>query len=103
MKVNQRTTVINEKEVQYTHIENGSKVVCFMFSGAGYTYDRPLFYYSTMIMLQNQYDVVHIHYSYRQDLFKLPLDNITEIIVNDINPIINEVKKNNQYQDCIFR
>ncbi|MBM7583947.1 hypothetical protein JOC86_000484 [Bacillus pakistanensis] len=102
MKVNQRTTVINEKEVHYTHIKNGSTVVCFMFSGAGYTYDRPLFYYSTMTMLQNQYDVVQIHYSYRQDLFKLPLDNITEIIVNDVNPIINEVLKNSQYQETVF-
>jgi hypothetical protein len=71
VKVNQRTTFINDKEVQYTHIENGSKVVCFMFSGAGYKYDKPLFYYSTMTMLLNQYDVVHIHYSYGQDLFKL--------------------------------
>ncbi|QIZ08617.1 alpha/beta hydrolase [Priestia megaterium] len=102
MKVNQRTTFINEKEVQYTHIENGSTVVCFMFSGAGYTYDKPLFYYSTMTMLQNQYDVVHIHYSYGQDLFKLPLEDITKIIVNDVKPIIDDVLKNYQYQETVF-
>ncbi|OIK15099.1 hypothetical protein BIV60_10205 [Bacillus sp. MUM 116] len=42
MKVNQKTAFFNEKEVQYTHIENGSKAVCFMFSGSGYTYDKPL-------------------------------------------------------------
>lgn len=102
MKVNQRTTFINEKEVQYTHIENGSPVVCFMFSGAGYTYEKPLFYYSTMTMLQNQYDVVHIDYSYGQDLFKLPLEDITKIIVNDVNPIINEVLKHHQYQETVF-
>ncbi|MEY2196992.1 alpha/beta hydrolase [Neobacillus sp. BF23-41] len=102
MKVNQRTTFINEKEVQYTHIENGSPVVCFMFSGAGYTYEKPLFYYSTMTMLQNQYDVVHINYSYGQDLFKLPIEDITKIIVNDVNPIINEVLKHHQYQETVF-
>jgi hypothetical protein len=102
MKVNQRTTVINEKEVQYTHIENGSTVVCFMFSGAGYTYEKPLFYYSTMTMLQHQYDVVHIYYSYGQDLFKLPLDEITDIILNDVSPVISDVLKNNQYVETVF-
>ncbi|MBI0579999.1 hypothetical protein IEC97_21810 [Neobacillus cucumis] len=62
MRVNQRTKFINEKQVHYTYIENGSPVICFMFSGAGYTYDKPLLYYSTMTMLENKYDVVHIHY-----------------------------------------
>lgn len=102
MKVNQRTTFINEKEVQYTHIETGSPVVCFMFSGAGYTYEKPLFYYSTMTMLQNQYDVVHIHYSYGKDVIKFPLIDITKIIVNDVNHIITEVFKNHRYQETVF-
>ncbi|MCZ0874101.1 hypothetical protein [Peribacillus sp. AS_2] len=73
MEVNQRKINSNEKEITYTHIETGSPAICFMFSGAGYTYEKPLFYYSTMIMLQNQYDVVHIHYAYDQDIFKHPL------------------------------
>ncbi|MFB7640999.1 alpha/beta hydrolase [Peribacillus butanolivorans] len=102
MKVNQRTTFINEKEVQYTHIEIGSPVVCFMFSGAGYTYEKPLFYYSTMTILQNQYDVVHIHYSYGQDVIKFPLEDITKIIVNDVNHIITKVFKNQRYQEMVF-
>ncbi|MFD4932438.1 alpha/beta hydrolase [Peribacillus butanolivorans] len=102
MKVIQRTTFINEKEVQYTHIETGSPVVCFMFSGAGYTYEKPLFYYSTMTMLQNQYDVVHIHCSYGQDVIKFPLEGITKIIVNDVNHIITEVCKNHRYQETVF-
>ncbi|MED3997969.1 alpha/beta hydrolase [Peribacillus frigoritolerans] len=102
MKVNLRTILIDKKEIQYTHIENGSPVVCFMFSGAGYTYEKPLFYYSTMTMLQNQYDVVHIHYSYEQNILKLPLEDITKIMANDVNPIITEVLKNHQYQETMF-
>lgn len=102
MKFNQRTILIDKKEIQYTHIENGGQVVCFMFSGAGYTYDKPLFYYSTMTMLENQYDVVHIHYSYGQDILKLPLENISNIMANDINPVISEVLKNQQYQETMF-
>ncbi|WP_379967491.1 alpha/beta hydrolase [Ectobacillus sp. sgz5001026] len=102
MKVSQKTASLEDKEIQYTHIDNGGSVVCFMFSGSGYTYDKPLFYYSTMIMLQNQYDVVHIHYSYGQDLFELPLDDITQIIVNEVTLIINEVLNNHEYVKTVF-
>lgn len=102
MEVNQRKINSNEKEITYTYIENGSPAVCFMFSGAGYTYEKPLFYYSTMIMLQNQYDVVHIHYAYDQDIFKHPLVDITKVIVNDINPVITEVLQNHEYQGTVF-
>ncbi|WP_141430434.1 alpha/beta hydrolase [Bacillus sp. 03113] len=102
MQVYQKNIIINEKKVPYTHIENGGPVVCFMFSGAGYTYEKPLFYYSTMTMLHNGYDVVHIHYSYGQDIFNLSLEDITKIIINDVKPIIAEVLKNNQYQEIVF-
>lgn len=49
----------NDKEIRYTYMKNGSNIVCFMFSGSGYTYDKPLFYYATMTMLNNKLDVVH--------------------------------------------
>jgi hypothetical protein len=102
MKVNKRTVFVNKQEVPYTHIENRSTTVCFMFSGASYTYDKPLLYYSTMLMLENKYDFVHIHYSYEQDKLKYSLTDITQIILNDINPVITEVLRNQQYQEIIF-
>jgi hypothetical protein len=94
--------LINEKEMKYTYIEVGSEVVCFMFSGTGYTYDKPLFYYSTMLMLENRFDVVHIHYSYKQDLLQLPLEPLTEMIVKDVNPIMAEVLRNKEYKEAIL-
>jgi hypothetical protein len=102
MKVNQRTVVINAKEVPYTHIDNGSKIVCFMFSGMGYTYEKPILYYSTMTMLQNNYDVVHIHYSFGQNIFKLPLEEITTIISDEISPIVAEILAKKQYEEKVF-
>jgi len=102
MKVNQRTAVINAKEVPYTYIENGSEIVCFMFSGMGYTYEKPILYYSTMTMLQNNYDVVHIHYSYGQNIFELPLEEITTIISNEVNPIVTKILANKQYEEKVF-
>lgn len=102
MKVQQKTLISNKKEIPYTHIENGNEIVCFMFSGISYTYDQPLLYYSTMTMLQNEYDVVHVHYSYGQDIFKLPLAEITNMICHDVKPIIDDVLKSNQYQETVF-
>lgn len=93
---------IDDKVIRYTHIEKGSKTICFMFSGSGYNYDKPLFYYSTMVMLQNKIDVVHIHYSYDGQLTEKPMEEITKIMMGDINPIMNEVLKNGQYNKSMF-
>lgn len=62
-----------------------------MFSGAGYTYDKPLFYYSTMVMLENNFDVVHIHYSYNQKEQNLSEEKLANLIVEDVNPVVTEV------------
>lgn len=70
MKGNKKEIQINDKVIRYTHIEMGFKKICFMFSGSGYNYDKPLFYYSTMLMLQNKIDIVHIHYSYDEKTMK---------------------------------
>ncbi|HDR3652989.1 TPA: alpha/beta hydrolase [Bacillus anthracis] len=93
---------IDDKVIRYTHIEKGSNTVCFMFSGSGYNYDKPLFYYTTMLMLENKIDVVHIHYSYDGQLMEKPMEEITKIMMDDINPIMNEVIQNEQYNHTMF-
>ncbi|CDQ20880.1 hypothetical protein BN982_03235 [Halobacillus karajensis] len=64
MKVEGKENLIGDKKHKYTHIQNNSNKVCFMFSGAGYTYDKPLFYYSTMKFIEDKVDIVHVHYNY---------------------------------------
>lgn len=100
MKINKKEIQSTNGVISYTHYENGSSSICFMFRGGGYGYDRPLFYYSTRIMLQNNIDVVHIHYSYDQQTMKK--SEITKIMMDDINPVIDDVSKNVQYNDTIF-
>ncbi|MRH41824.1 hypothetical protein GH741_03950 [Aquibacillus halophilus] len=79
MNVTKESLFVDEKELSYTHIKNGQSQVCFMLSGASYTYDKPLFYYTTMMMLEENYDVIHIHYSYQSQLLSLPVETLTEI------------------------
>ncbi|MGR5965809.1 alpha/beta hydrolase [Bacillus cereus] len=93
---------MNDKVIRYTHIEKGSSTVCFMFSGSGYNYDKPLFYYATMLMLEHKIDVVHIHYSYDGQLMNKPMEEVTKVMMDDINPVINEVLKDEQYNETMF-
>lgn len=102
MKVNKKEVQTSNNMIHYTHIETGSNTVCFMFSGSGYNYDKPLFYYATMAMIQNNIDIIHVHYAYGNDLLKMPLTEITDIMMADIQPIISDVLENNQYTETIF-
>ena len=102
MKGTKKEIHMDDKVIRYTHIEKGSNTICFMFSGSGYNYDKPLFYYATMLMLENKIDVVHIHYSYDGQLMEKPMEEVTKVMMDDINPIINEVLRNGQYNDSMF-
>ena len=93
---------INDKVIRYTHIKKGSSTVCFMFSGSGYNYDKPLFYYATMLMLEHKIDVVHIHYSYDGQLMNKPMEEVTKVMMEDINPIVKGVLKGEQYNHTMF-
>ncbi|MCP8967790.1 alpha/beta hydrolase [Ectobacillus ponti] len=75
----------------YTHIETGSDTVCFMLSGVGYTYEKPLLYYSTMALLERGIDVVQIHYSYEADLLQRPFADIVQTMLQDIEPVLAAV------------
>ncbi|MES5939226.1 MULTISPECIES: alpha/beta hydrolase [unclassified Bacillus cereus group] len=93
---------IDGKVIPYTHIEKGSNTICFMFSGSGYNYDKPLFYYATMLMFEHKIDVVHIHYSYDKQVMNKPMEEVTKIMMDDINPVMKEVLKGEQYNHTMF-
>jgi len=102
MKGTKKEVHINDKVIRYTHIEKGSSTVCFMLSGSGYNYDKPLFYYATMLMLEHKIDVVHIHYSYDGQLMNKPMEEVTKVMMDDINPVMNEVLKDERYNETLF-
>ncbi|KGX87108.1 alpha/beta hydrolase [Pontibacillus marinus] len=102
MRVEEQIVVVKERSIPYTHIQNNARKVCFMFSGAAYTYNKPLLYYSTMIALENHFDVVHIHYSYTEEELSQPLEQFVELIVGDVKPVVTEVLTKNKYEETIF-
>ncbi|QHE52709.1 alpha/beta hydrolase [Pontibacillus sp. HMF3514] len=102
MKVEEKIITVNERNIPYTHIQNDSRKVCFMFSGAGYTYDKPLLYYSTMVALENHFDVVHIHYSYTEKELRQTFEQFAELIVGDVKPVVSKVLSKYKYEETIF-
>ena len=91
-----------EKKITYTYIENGSNTVCFMLSGSNYLYDKPLMYYSTMAMLEHQFDIVHVHYFYEQSIFEMDVSELSELIIEDVDSVVDEVLAMKNYEEMIF-
>ena len=55
-----------------------------------------------MLMLEHKIDVVHIHYSYDGQLMNKPMEEVTKVMMDDINPVMNEVLKDEQYNYIMF-
>jgi len=102
MGVQRNFIELKEQNIRYTHLIVEGNAVSFMFSGGGYNYDKPLFYYSTMLMLENKIDVVQVHYSYPTEIFKNSIEEIASIMLDDINPVISDVMANYQYEEVIL-
>ena len=90
------------KNVEYTYINNNSQNICIMLSGGSYTYDKPLLYYATMAMIENQFDIVHVNYSYGSEYFENTPELIQSIISEDVSDVLQEVFAKKNYDDIIF-
>ncbi|ASV67400.1 MULTISPECIES: alpha/beta family hydrolase [Cytobacillus] len=103
MEIHERNLQKEEKVVRYTHINSGAPSVCIMFSGAGYNYNHPLFYYATMMMIEQGIDVVHIHYQYEANLLKTHrVEDISSLMMADIHLVITDLSQKHIYQKTIL-
>lgn len=95
-----------ELEIGFTHIRNsgGSNSVSFVFPGAGYTVDKPLLHYSTMLMLQHGIDVVHVRYKYYdyEEFRVLSREEQSEWMYRDVNQVVDRVLSESDYDHSIF-
>ncbi|PVE74546.1 alpha/beta family hydrolase [Priestia megaterium] len=102
MHVDQKSVSSQTNKITYTHIKTGSPRICFMFSGLGYTYEKPLLYYVTMLMLKHGIDVVQIHYTYSKELMTKSTDEIADVIMKDIDLVLQDVLSHNDYKNIMF-
>jgi len=100
MKVKQRKAQYNN--IPYNFFDNTSNKVCFMFSGTGYTYDRPLLYYSTQLMLELGYDVVQVCYAFEQQQFEQDPKAISDMVYQKANTIVEYILRTKPYQEAVY-
>ncbi|RDY70075.1 alpha/beta hydrolase [Halobacillus trueperi] len=102
MEVQQKVVDGAEGRIAYTYIQNGSDRVCFMFSGRGYSYDHPIFYYTTMKLMEDTCDIVHVHYDYDSSFFEQPWEVIAKRMERDVSSVIEDVFKQRDYGHLTF-
>ncbi|WP_337134022.1 alpha/beta family hydrolase [Priestia megaterium] len=102
MHVDQKSVSSQTHRITYTHIKTGGPRICFMFSGLGYTYEKPLLYYVTMLMLKHGIDVVQIHYAYSKELMTKSTDEIADVMMQDIDLVLQDVLSHSDYKNIIF-
>lgn len=102
MEILKREIQTRNDKIAYTYLKTNSKKVCFMFQGRGYHYNFPLFYYSRMVVLEHQYDVVQIHYDYKSQKGDLSYEQFTAIMMDDIQPVLDEVLETGKYNEIVF-
>ncbi|MGE7133134.1 hypothetical protein [Lysinibacillus xylanilyticus] len=88
--------------ISYNYFDSTSNKVCFMFSGTGYTYEKPLLYYSTELMLELGYDVVQVCYSFDPQQFEQEPEAISAMVYNAANPIVEYVLSTKSYTEAVY-
>ncbi|WP_339261197.1 hypothetical protein [Lysinibacillus sp. FSL K6-3209] len=79
-----------------------SDKICFMFSGTGYNYDKPLLHYATSLMLDFDYDIVQVCYTFEQQLFHKPPNVISEKVFNTVDSIVTYYLQTKTYQKVVY-
>ncbi|GLC88117.1 hypothetical protein [Lysinibacillus piscis] len=100
MKIKPKTNQYND--ITYHHFDNQSDKICFMFSGTGYTYDKPLLYYPTLLMLELGYNVVHVCYEFQQSQFEQTPEEISKMVQQVVQPIVNYCIASKSYTEAIY-
>lgn len=88
--------------ISYNYFDSTSDKVCFMFSGTGYTYEKPLLYYSTELMLELGYDVVQVCYAFDPQQFKQEPEAISAMVYSASNPIVEYVLSKKSYTEAVY-
>lgn len=89
-------------DVAYNHFDSTSDKVCFMFSGTGYTYEKPLLYYSTALMLELGYDVIQVCYTFDLQQFEQAPEAISETVYDAVNPIVEYIFSTKSYTEAVY-
>ncbi len=96
MDIRHETIAVGKQLVSYTHYYSESSQVCFLLSGASYVYNHPYFYYSRMMLLNHDVNIIEIHYM-SDDIYELPDEEADDEILRRIDAVIAKVLQEKTY------
>ncbi|SFA86795.1 MULTISPECIES: hypothetical protein [unclassified Bacillus (in: firmicutes)] len=77
-----------------------SRKLGIIMPGAGYTVQAPLLHYTTGILLNKSYDVLHINYQYNSQAYDtFTYEDIVEAIQFDVKTVIDKVLSETNYEE----
>lgn len=88
--------------VSCTTFLKGNNKICFLLSGTGYTYDKPVLYYATQVAVERGYDVIQINYSFEESLFKESVEIISKTIYDMVKTVVDEILTKHSYYEIAF-
>ncbi|EPD51485.1 hypothetical protein HMPREF1210_02083 [Paenisporosarcina sp. HGH0030] len=94
-----------EMNIPYTLLsnQNHSKNLVVFLPGTGYTVQSPLFHYVKDLFSQRDFDVLQINYQYKDKSYtEFTKEEIIEAIKFDVNTVIDEVLKNDSYENSFI-
>jgi len=98
-------TGYKEKDIPFTILstdEHGSKLA-ILLPGTGYTTQAPLLHYTTGIFLRKSVDVLQVNYTYNDKFYDhFSMEELVEAIKHDVGAVIDNVLKENSYEDYYF-
>lgn len=102
-----KKTVKGYKEIQVSYLlikqDKPSSSLVIMFPGRGYSVQGPLFHYSTGVYLNKGFDILQVNYDYStKEAESMSLEEEMVRIHEDVNAVIDEVLKNEAYDDYIL-
>ncbi len=101
MEIRRCQVQLDDQTIAYNHYYSESDEVCFMLSGAGYAYDHPYFYFSRMMLLKRDVNVIEIQYV-SDDLFSLPDEQGDAEVSRRIEAVIEDVLHSRTYKTIHF-
>ncbi|WP_418301698.1 hypothetical protein [Lysinibacillus fusiformis] len=88
--------------IPYDFFDQNSNSICFMLSGTGYSYEKPVLYYSRLLLLELGYDVIQINYSFEQQLFEQEPQAISNMVYSIVNPIVEHCLRTKPYTNAVY-
>lgn len=88
--------------IPYDFFDQNSNSICFMLSGTGYSYEKPVLYYSRLLLLELGYDVIQINYSFEQQLFEQESQAISNMVYSIVNPIVEHFLRTKPYTNAVY-